>query len=216
MFSDRPFPDWNSGNNIGKANAGEDEFFMQYFNNKKQGLIIDVGAADGVTGSNSFRLINEMNWKGILIEPFVPFYDYLNKIYKSNNNVEIYNCAFDDQEQETRIYFKNNQTDIGLTSLIEKYSDRPSKDFENSQIVHTKLFNNLIKDTRIDILSLDTEAKDWDIIKTIDFDKYDIRLICTEIGWQDLNEKIFDFLNKKGYAMLHKTMDNFIFEKNGR
>jgi hypothetical protein len=36
---------------------------MQYFNNKKQGLIIDVGAADGFTGSNSFRLINEMNWK---------------------------------------------------------------------------------------------------------------------------------------------------------
>ena len=27
MFSDRPFPDWNSGNNIGKANAGEDFIF---------------------------------------------------------------------------------------------------------------------------------------------------------------------------------------------
>lgn len=216
MFDDRPFPRWNSGNNIGKANAGEDDFFINYFNNKKEGLIIDVGAADGVTGSNSYRLINEINWRGILIEPFVPFYTYLNKVYLQNDRVKIYNCALDEHEVETRIYFINNEVDVGLTSLIEKYEDRPSKGFDNSQVVQTKKFNSLIEETKIDILSLDTEAKDWDIIKSIDFDKYDIELICTEIGWQDLNEKIFDFLGRKNYIMLHKTADNFIFAKNRR
>ena len=150
-----------------------------------------------------------------MIEPLLPFYQYLNKIYKNNNNVEIYNCALDENENTTKIYFKNNEMDIGLTSLIEKWDDRPNTHFENSQTIVTKKFNNLIKDTNIDILSLDTEAKDWDIIKSIDFDRYNITLICTEIGWTDLNNKIFDFLHNKGYSLIHKTADNFIFEKRG-
>jgi len=209
IVSRRPFLNWGFSFEIGKSNETEDAFVMEYFDKKptdRKRVVVDIGAADGLTGSNSRRLITEKAWQGVLVEPFMPFYRYLLELYENNENVEILNYACDIEEGNTLIYYRDIQEAVGLTSLVVKW--------ENSQQIETRLFNNIIKQKEIDFLSLDTEGKDLDILRSIDFSKYKIEIICVERSQhQDYNSSVFDFLNAKGYKHSHTTGHNFLFVK---
>lgn len=211
IINERPFPKWGFDFELGCSNDKEDDFVIDYFehkNIKRNRLVIDIGAADGLTGSNSRKLINEKNWNAILIEPFLPFYNYLNKLYENNKNVVNLNYAIDKEEKETFIFYRSNEEGVGLTSLINKW--------DNKQIIKTKNFNKLIKQKNIDFLSLDTEGKELDILLSINFDFYNIEIICTEksADKNEHNQKIISLLESKNYNLIKITNHNYIFIKN--
>lgn len=211
IIEKRPFLKWGYDFEIGRSNDGEDQFVIEYFKDKKidrKRIVIDIGAADGLTGSNSRRLIEEEKWSAILVEPFLPFYNYLQELYRNNKEVKLLNFACDIEEKETLIYFRNFDEAKGLTSLITNW--------ENSQKIITKKFNDLVPHEEIDFLSLDTEGKDLDILKDIDFDKYKIEIICVERigGMSEYDQNIHSFLNNKGYMYVKTTEHNLIFVKN--
>jgi FkbM family methyltransferase len=205
LFSKRPFLRWGFEHEIGCSNDKEDEFYLELLsknNNKK--LLIDIGAADGITGSNSYRAITKHNWSAILVEPLKPFYDYLKLLHGENKNVRILNFACDNEEKETEIKYRNFDEAIGLSSLIY--------DWENKQKIQTKLFSSLVSEKEIDFLSLDTEGKDLDIVKTIDFNFYNIKIICIEKEENFLyNLEIKNFLELKNFKFTKETNHNYIF-----
>lgn len=210
IINQRPFPNWGYSYELGCSNNDEDSFVMSYYDNKiinRKRLVVDIGAADGLTGSNSRRLIIEKKWSAVLVEPFLPFYNYLIKLYDGNEDVRIYNNAMDVEEKETTIFYRSNEAGVGLTSLICNW--------ENKQQIVTKNFNNLIENREIDFLSLDTEGKDFEILQTINYDLYKIEIICTEksVDNHDYNNKIFNFLNSKNYKHVKTTNHNLIFIK---
>lgn len=49
--------------------AGQDSVVDQIMKAKRGGTFVDVGGADGVTGSNSFFLEAHRGWTGVLLEP---------------------------------------------------------------------------------------------------------------------------------------------------
>jgi len=61
IINERPFLQWGLKHEIGLSNDGEDDFVISYFKDKKinrKRVVVDIGAADGLTGSNSRKLIN--------------------------------------------------------------------------------------------------------------------------------------------------------------
>jgi len=59
----------------------EEDFLLDFFKNKSNGFLVDIGAADGITNSNSRRLILD-GWSGILIEPNKKNYNKLLDLYQ--------------------------------------------------------------------------------------------------------------------------------------
>jgi len=208
IFLKRPYLNWGYHHEIGCSNGGEDNFVMNYFkDNLSNKIVVDIGAADGITGSNSYRLISECGWSAILIEPFKPFYNFLLELHKNNDKVKILNYACDNEEKQTVIKYRSFDEHMGLTSLL--------CDWENSQNIETKKFNTLVETKKIHFLSLDTEGKDFDILKDINFNEYDIEVICSEKS-DDLphyNNNIIQFLQNKNYVHHLTTNHNFIFVK---
>ena len=49
-----------------KSQIGQDS---EFFNNKRDGYFIELGATNGITLSNTYYLEKELDWKGICIEP---------------------------------------------------------------------------------------------------------------------------------------------------
>lgn len=209
IFNERPYLKWGQEHEIGCSNGGEDNFVINYFREKNEQIryLVDIGAADGITGSNSYRLISEFGWKATLIEPLNTFYNYLLKLHKDNKNVEIFNFACDNEEQKKLIKYRSFDEAMGLTSLV--------CDWENSQFIETKKFDTLITNKKIDFLSLDCEGKDLDIIKDINFEQYDIKIICSEKSQDnaDYNKEMLDYLVAKSYDLVTTTHHNFIFVK---
>ena len=215
LVNERPFPLWGLSHEIGVSNGGEDDFVISHFSDKKinrKRIVVDIGAADGLTGSNSRKLINEHDWSGILVEPFLPFYEFLVKLYNDNKNVTILNYACDVNETETVIYFQNNQDKVGLTSLLSETA--VAQNLNETQVIKTKKFNDIVETQDIDFLSIDTEGKDFDILKNIDFGKYNIGVICCErwVGHDDdYNNIIINFLSEKNFKLSKITISNLIF-----
>ncbi|KZK78855.1 hypothetical protein PsAD46_04472 [Pseudovibrio sp. Ad46] len=70
---------------------GEDGIIEKIFDviGTKNKTLCDIGAADGKHHSNSYNLITNNGWRGILFEPARDRYKRLNKLYQSNRKVEI-------------------------------------------------------------------------------------------------------------------------------
>ena len=208
IFKDRPYPKWGFEYELGCSNDKEDKFVINYFADKQTTkILVDIGAADGITGSNSYKLINEFGWNAILVEPLNTFCNYLHKLYSKNNKVQILNYACDVEEKDTTIKYRSFDEAIGLTSLVN--------DWENCQPIQTKKFENLISNQKIDFLSIDCEGKDLDIIRDIDFIKYDIEIICCERSNNNpyYDQHMISYLMEKKYLLTKITNHNFIFVK---
>ena len=72
-------------------------------------------------------------------------------------------------------------------------------------------FNNIIKATHIDILDIDTEGGEIHILKTIDFNKYNINIILVECNYNSTELK--DFLDSKGYREVVSLGCDKIFQQ---
>ena len=72
-------------------------------------------------------------------------------------------------------------------------------------------------DSPVDFLSIDVEGLDFDILKSIEYEKYKINIICVEtiqfMGYNNNDKKmeISEFLLKKGFKEFANTSINTIF-----
>jgi FkbM family methyltransferase len=51
-----------------KGQNKEDQFIIQYFDGLRDANLLDIGAFDGKTFSNSFNLLTYFGWHGVLVE----------------------------------------------------------------------------------------------------------------------------------------------------
>ena len=81
--------------------------------------------------------------------------------------------------------------------------------------VKTEKLNNILDKynvTNIDFLSIDTEGSEIDILKTLDFNKYNINVITIEDNYND--SKLMDFFIKNNYSLIQQISCDKIFKKN--
>jgi FkbM family methyltransferase len=191
---------------------GEQEFILNYFKNKK-GVLIDIGAADGINNSNTKKLI-ENGWSGLLVEPTPINYKRLLELHSNNNLIIIENCGCGDITTDSIFYIDNNDDYHQISTFLEEQK-KGCENYYNCTFdeINTKVYNTtelLIKHnlTNIDFLSIDTEGYDEKVLLGIDFDKININLICVETI-TDLNNNI---LLNNNFELIHKTTGNKFFK----
>jgi FkbM family methyltransferase len=72
--------------------GGEEAVILDIFKDKPTGVLLDIGAADGKTFSNSLALI-ERGWSGTLIEPSLKSFQELFALHKDNPRVTLVNAC---------------------------------------------------------------------------------------------------------------------------
>ena len=77
--------------------------------------------------------------------------------------------------------------------------------------VECDIFDNVVDQTKIDFLSLDTEGNELKILQSINFDKFDIYTITIENN--DYDMKFIDFLTPKGYEFITRLGCDEIYKK---
>jgi len=65
-------------------------------------------------------------------------------------------------------------------------------------------------------LSIDVEGAEFDVIKSINFDKVFIDVIGFENNYSDNSKVIMDYLINKEYILLKKYSDIFMIHKNSK
>ena len=165
------------------SQSGQDKWVCDFFNYKKNGYFVEVGAYDGIQTSNTYYLEKELGWNGICIEANLEIFKILKQNRQSNNiNVAVSSnkglCNFNGDRINT------------FGHVVE------------CDTLNSILYNNSYKQ-KIDYLSLDIEGMEYEALKSLDFNYWDIKLITVEHNLYCTNDieknKIYDLLSSKNF-----------------
>jgi len=201
------------------SQSGQDAFVINFFQSKRNGVFVDIGANDGITGSNTYFLEKELDWSGICFEPIPNIFDILNK---NRNCIKIMAGVSDKNsiEKFTCIEGYSNMLS-GMTKEYDpRHLDRINNEVkERSQKIYEIdvqcfLFNDVMKEhniQHIDYLSIDTEGNEFKILKSIDFQNFDITIISVENNYK--NPEQTNYLVSQGYFLQGSLEADEIFTK---
>ena len=166
------------------SEAGQDMFVKDnFFKNKKSGFFVEIGAYDGIEGSNCYHFEKFMNWEGIAVEASPLQFAKL----KKNRNCKLINLALGSENKQVEFYeVAEGFTQMsGINNLNFQNNFQRIKKNSDSKInkidIECKTFDKLIpNDQIIDLISIDIEGNELDVLKSIDFDKYLIKVIIIE------------------------------------
>lgn len=188
---------------------GQDNWLNEHvFKNKENGVFVDIGARDGKSFNNTDFFEKNLNWSGICVEPQPEFFQKL----KSYRNCLCVEGGISEQE-EVKDFLKIDGYSEMLSGFVEKYDPRHLNRIQEETATHggekhllkvqTFNINNLLEQSNVstvDLLSLDTEGGELDILKSLDFEKFHIKVIDVENNYDDFHFPAF--LETKGYKKI--------------
>ena len=199
---ERAFVNFCLGNiNLSHARNLQDLWVAHETKGMRDGFFVEFGATDGVSGSNSFMLEQELGWRGILAEPARGWHVAL----RANRSGPIdLRCVW--ARTGERLTF--NETDDAVYSTIDRFSDGDGHalqrangtryEVETISLIDLLSVHNAPK--RIDYLSIDTEGSEAVILEAFDFAAYEPQLITVEHNRSSQRERLFALLSAKGYV----------------
>jgi hypothetical protein len=205
---------------------GEDTIALDYFTQKNTEIrtLLDIGANDGITFSNS-KLLIKNGWGAVLLEPSEIAFNkcYQNNIPYFDQNLQVYNFGIANETGEQEFLESGSHllhgNDIALLSSVpSRLTERWKKevDFTHSKAMFytfadfEKLFLN--ENSKFSYLTIDAEGYDYDIVKQIDLNKYGVQMLCIEWnGDNELMEKYTAYSKGFGLSELCRNAENMIF-----
>lgn len=199
------------------AQNKEDKIFADYFGDFT-GMLLEIGANDGKTLSNSLHLI-EKGWEALLVEPSPVAFDRLKSLHENNPRVKLENCAITDEIGEYTFYETGMHLNQGDTSLLSTLSRDELQRFGPIEATEIKVaginFKQLCTLTGLhhfDLISIDAEGFDLSILKQIPLKEVGCKLLCVE--WNSKEKQLYhDIVLPQGYKLLHKNAENLIYQK---
>ena len=193
-----------------KSQLKQDLFVLSETKLKKNGFFVEIGAANGVELSNTYLLETEFNWKGVLVEPAKAWH----KSLKKNRKVVIEEKCIWNSSNASVLF---NETLNPVYSTISRYnfSDFHHNERKNgtSYYVKTITLLDLLKNHKapkvIDYLSIDTEGSEYEILRTFDFSKYQIKIITCEHNYNKNRKKINKLLKSKGFSVKYSGLSRW-------
>lgn len=208
----------------------EDHLIKSYFGNFK-GHLLSLGENDGITLSNSRRLIEE-GWSADLVEPASTPFAKLKKLYGKQievapdefeyeyQTIKLHNVAVGNANTEMPFYesgalLGQEDTDLVSTLSVNETKRWTGKVAFKESIVKVVTFEKLLESTFLetfDFISIDCEGYDLDILKQMDLNELKCKCVCVEFNGQ--SEWLYtQHVRQFGFRLLSKNGENLIYIK---
>jgi len=199
------------------SQAGQDKFVNDsYFRSMNNGFFVEIGAYNGIDGSNCYFFEKFLNWSGIAIEPSPSQFLALQK----NRKCKCVNKAVAKKTEKIEFIdvIKGYTQMSGINnSSYQKTLEIINKDLRtvlDKKIIEAATFSEIVEyNYLIDYLSIDVEGGEMDILESIDFDLYKIKVLSIENNYP--NEINYEkYLSEKGFCYIDSVgVDEIYFNK---
>lgn len=204
----------------------QDEFLeTNIFKGFKNGFFVDVGAHDGKSLNNTLFFEENNNWTGINIEPIKSVFEKL--IINRPNCINL-NVAVCNNDGETEFICNTGYTEM-LSGIKDVYDSRHKQrlEYENRRYnsstniinVKTNKLQTICNEhniSHINYLSIDVEGAEFEVIKSIDFNKIFIDIIGFENNYNDISVPIVKYLEERNYVPFLISKDIFMIHKDSQ
>jgi FkbM family methyltransferase len=196
----------------------EQQLIQQYFGEAK-GTVLDIGANDGKTLSNSLACI-ERGWAATLVEPSEKCFGKLTELHNGNSNVECFRVAIADKcadlefhesgEHAKQYYGENHSL---LSSLKKEETKKWTSEVFTPTVVKAIDFETLIRESKFkewSLISIDAEGFDWEILIQINLNAVRCNMLIVENNGAEQG-KYIKYCEGFGMRLYSTTPQNLIF-----
>lgn len=183
----------------------EDAWLSRYaLKDKPWGTFAEVGAFDGITGSNTLYF-ERLGWMGFLVEPD----PLMGEQCRQNRKEPTFICAVGLGPEDQYLFV--NEKDRG-TSRLWNPTDEPA-DLIPVQVRRLDQLMEAVGLNHLDLLSVDTEGTELDVLATLGEHKPGVLIV--EFWSQPAPpapEPILAWARANGYVEVHRTTANLILQ----
>jgi FkbM family methyltransferase len=211
-----------------QSQMGQDMLLNRwFFKNRGPGFFIDVGAFDGILGSNTFYFEKHLQWKGIAFEPNPSVFEVLRATrscrviqgcaYHRDGEVSFLALSERQQRKGTESRPPGNQLSMvfdsthggAMLSGIPEHMDqlqwvkwirKPMKLNQFEATVPCHRIDTVLNDCGVkivDYLSIDVEGAELEVLRGIDFDTVQVNIIGVE--HTHTFSEVYDLLTTSGF-----------------
>ena len=204
------------------AEFGTDKYIIEnYFANKNDGIMVEVGAAlpESISTSKAFK---EKGWRCINVEPNPYFAEEHRKVGN-----EIYEVALSNEAKDN-VWFnicrhpslKDQKTEgMCVSSIAGKFLSKIPPDWGGLpyiEKIRVKVItlNQLLESlniNEIDFVSIDVEGWELEVMMGFDVNKYNPKIILLEN--LDHLSSYYNYMKSVGYKLDHSLQQNEIYIK---
>lgn len=212
-------PTWRFMNTY--SQAGEDVVMSYFFNSigVKHPNYIDIGTNNPIYGNNTF-LFYKRGSTGVCVEADPSLFPSIKK--ERSRDICLNVGVTFNAETNADFYIFEEPAHNTLSKEEAEHRNKVSK-YKLKEVINIPLINinDLIEEQfhgkNPNIISIDVEGIDFEILKTIDFNKYKPDMFCVETLKYPLDptewkiKKINEFMISKGYVVYGDTYINTLF-----
>jgi FkbM family methyltransferase len=195
---------------------GEDIVLDRVLNLKQPGFFVDVGCFHPVKYNNTFKLYRR-GWRGVNLDLDPIKIDAFNLRRPDDVNLV---AAVSDTERTVQVgsaglYTVTATIDGEAIAKLRTQSGRIA-----FREVRTRTLTSLLDATRfrakkIDVLSVDVEGHELPVLRSLDFERYQPKLLIVELHARTLEavteSEVFAWLSARGYHLINWTGPSLIF-----
>lgn len=193
----------------------EDTVAVNFFKEFK-GHLLDLGANDGRTFSNSLRLIQK-GWSADLIEASPVTFQKLEQEHIGNEDVKCHNIAVSNVNGKVKFYESGTLlggNDKSLVSTLDKREiDRWGGKVKFTETaVESVTFKSLLlmtKKTKFDLITIDIEGMDFIVLSQMNLKELGCKMLIVETNGKE-TIKYINYCQKFGMNLLTSNAENII------
>lgn len=196
------------------SQSGEDTVLSEVFSGLKKDFYIDVGCHHPLRFSNT-ALLYKNGWNGINKDASAKNLKLFNVFRKRDKNI----CALiSEKPEKLKYYYFDDSALNGIlsSSKVDSLKDLGYKvineEFINTQRLDDILVTCKVPNKTIDFLDIDVEGYDFQALKSIDLNLFNVKVILIETGENE--NSIIKYLSNHNYNIYKKIDRNVFFLKN--
>ena len=197
------------------SQSGEQRFILDYFGDHI-GTVLDCGANDGETFSNSRALLMK-GWNGVLVDASAEACNRSRSLYRDRPDVEVHNVAIADRDGWVTLHESGPHASPGDTALLSSIIEaetvkwKPTTEFTTRTVPCLTIASLLARSKfkQFEFITIDVEGMDLVCLQALDLTALGTAMVIVEVNERDPLPYI-DHCAKHGMVLLTRNAENLI------
>lgn len=177
----------------------EEWIIRDYFQDRRDGVFLDVGANHYRDMSNTYFLESVLGWSGVAVDALEEFA----ADYRAHRPRTKFVAMFASDVADSSVQFFVAEQNKLVSSASREFTVKEGAPGV-ARTVPTTTLNAVLEQagiSRIDFMSMDIELAEPKALAGFDIGKYQPRLVCIE-AHQEVRQQILDYFARHGYTVI--------------
>ena len=182
---------------------GEEWMLRDFFQDRRGGVFVDVGANHYQRESNTFYLETQLGWSGLAIEPQIKFA----ADYRAHRPLTTFVPLFvsDVSHRQATLYVPSNDL---IASFDKHFAETESQSSANPVSSQTTTLDDILDHhaiREVDFLSMDIELHEPQALKGFSIERFHPALVVVE-SHPPVRQQILDYFTSHRYVVIGKYL----------